>query len=634
MKQWKKRALALLVCAAMGLGGLSAQAITVEQARELLIERYVDEVPPAALEQETVEATVDALGDPYSWYLTPEELAEMMDTDVDETVVGIGVTMRLHEEGFEIIGVEETGPAREVGLEAGDIVTAVDGRELAGMDVEEIASLVKGEEGTSVRLTYRRGSRRRTVSIVRRTVVMAATRGELLEGGIGYIQCDEFGSDTAGHFRTLMKRMEQEANVWVIDLRGNPGGTVDAVSAVGCLFAGPGAYVLMREKGGEVAAYGLNERAITDKPAVILVDENSASASEALTAALRDYGRAVVFGERSFGKGIAQEIIYDWQYPEYFPDGDGVKLTTARFFSPGGNTNDSLGIIPDLNVDPRLSLEMVKLLAPTWSKEACKEPLMFALNGRWYTVELAGLEKNELGKALLNVLLDALPRHTSVARNGRFVDMGEVYQAFGLEDGHWVFSDGDEGTVADASVYDVLYTYDLVSGKDDGRFHPQDVLTRGELCQLVAVALQCRVPNTASPFADVAEDAWYAPAVIALYNRGMVKGDGNGLFHPEEAVSHQEFCAVMGRLFAWLNCAAYDALEGAGEEELGLRVLRGYDDWAKAPVWLLSCSAEDIRGTTVNVLWDDPENIDPHASTTRDEAAVALYQMLDYLDIL
>lgn len=560
MKQWSKRSrtglVSVAVCLALCVGALPARAITVEQMRALLEARYVDEVPPAALEQETVEATVAALGDPYSEYLPPETLELYLNTDVDERVVGIGVSVQQGEDGLVVVRAEEGGPAAEAGLEAGDVLVKVDGVSLEGMTPDDAADLIRGEEGTSVSLTYRRGSRLRTVRTVRRMVVMAATRGELLEGGLGYIRCDEFGSDTAGHFRDLIAQMDSGANVWVIDLRSNPGGTVDAVSGVGSLFAGPGAYIIMRDKSGEYAAYGLDTAAVTDKPVVILTDENSASASEALTAALRDYGRAVVVGRRTFGKGIAQDILWDEQYPEYFTDGDGVKLTTARFFSPIGNTNDSLGIIPDLNVDAALSLELVKLLAPTWSKEDTEDPLYFALDGTWYTVELAGLAQDAEGRAVLKALLDALPGDTTMARNGKFVDMADIYAGFRLKNGHMAFADGDEGTVCDAGIYDTLYTYELMAGKGDGKFHPADALTRAEMCQLVAVALQCYVPDNPCPFTDVEEDAWYAPAVTALYNRGMVKGDGNGLFHPEEAVSHQEFFVTMGRLLAWLNSDA------------------------------------------------------------------------------
>lgn len=634
MKQWKKRALALGLCLCLCGSAAPARAITVEQMRTLLEERYVDAVPAAALEQETVEATVAALGDPYSVYLSPEELEDYLNTDVDTTIVGIGVTMTLCDEGVEVIRPEESGPAYEAGLRAGDIITAADGVSLKGLTLDGVADLIRGEEGTSVRLTYRRGGIRRTVTVVRRAVVIAATRGELLEGGIGYIQCDEFGSDTAGHFRTLIERMNGEANVWVIDLRGNPGGTVDGMSEVGCLFAGTGAYINLRDKSRENAYYGWDGKAITDKPVVILVDGSSASASEALTAALRDYERAVVVGERTFGKGIAQDIYWDEQYPEYFTDGDGVKLTTARFYSPVGNTNDSLGVMPDFYVDSRLALEVVKLLAPTWSKTEAKEPLLFSLDGQWYTVELAGLDKDETGRAMLGVLLDALPRSTAVVREGSFVDIDEVYEAFGLESYHWEFPDGDEGTVCDADVFDTLYTYGLLAGKGDGLVHPRDVLTRAELCQLVAVALQCRVPDNPCPFADVPADAWYAPAVVALANRGLVQGDENGLFHPEETVDHQQFLTVIGRLAAWLNCDLDDLLASAGEEELTLRALKRYDGWAKGPVWLLSCGVEDTHGSILNFLWAEPEDIDPYGDTTRDEAAAVIYELLWYLNIL
>lgn len=636
MRAWRQKILAAALALAFTFtAGAPAGAITVEQARELIREHYVDQVPAAALEQDTVEATIDALGDPYSWYLSPEELEEMLNTDVDETMVGVGITMTSHEDGCRIIRVEENSPAAEAGLAAGDILTAVDGVSLKGLDTEAIAQLIRGEEGTTTTATYRRENRVKRVTLTRRRVVIAATYGNLLDGGLGYIRCEEFGSDTAAHFRSLMEKMDEDVNVWVIDLLNNPGGTVNAVSEVGSLFAGPGAYILLREKGQEAVAYGLDEEAITDKPVVIVTNEASASAAEALTAALRDYGRAVVIGERTFGKGIAQDIFWDEQYPEYFPDGDGVKLTTARFFSPNGNTNDALGVIPELNVPGQVALDVVEMLAPTWSGETCADPLMFSLYGQWYTLELAGLEEDDVGRELvLKCLLDALPRSVTLIRGGRFASLDDLYEEFGLENGHWEFPDGDDGTWAGASIYDVLYTYGLVSGKDDGKFHPQDDLTRAELCQLVAVALQCRYPTNASPFDDVADDAWYAPAVIALYNRGMVQGDGNGSFHPEDPVSHQEFFAVMGRLLAWLNCWVNDTLEQEGEEAQSLPALAEYDGWAKTPAWLLTVAVEDGDGEALNFLWDAPDDIDPHAATTRDEAALVLYQELNYLGML
>lgn len=639
-KTWLKRALCGLLSAAVCLGGLSAGAITVEEARELLLERYVDEVPAAALEQETVEATVDALGDPYSFYLLPEEVEELLNTGVDETVVGIGVVISPHDDGVEIIRVEAGGPAEEAGLRAGDILVAADGTELKGLDMDATAELVRGAEGTQVSLTYLRDGLRRTVRVTRRAVVIAATRGGLLEGCIGYIQCDSFGSDTAGHFRELMEQMDAEAKVWAIDLRGNPGGTVGAVGEVGSLFAGPGAYIALQEKDGTRYYYGAETEAVTDKPVIILVNGGSASASEAVTAALREYCGALVIGERTFGKGIAQDVFYRESDPELFPDGDGIKLTTARFFSPYGNTNDSLGVLPGLTVDGDLAAEVLKLLGPTWSGTACGDPLSFTLNGAGrYTADLAPVKEDEDSRRAAEALVSALAvQGYELKYGGKDVEFSALARAveanYGLELSVHSFPDGEEGTVCDGSVYDLLYTHELVAGKDDGLFHPGDHLTRGELCQLMAAALQCRVPTNPCPFPDVDEEAWYARAVTALYNRGMVKGDGDGLFHPEEEVDHQQFFTVMGRLFAWLNCEAETAFRETPEEELGLRVLRGYDPWARRAVWLLSCAPENMEGGVDNLLWDEPENIDPHTLTTRDEAAAVLYQMLNYLGML
>lgn len=636
MKQWNRRLLALALCLALAAGAfaLPALALTTDQARELLEEYYVDEVPRSVLDQDTIQGMLEALGDPYAEYWNAEEYAGYMATMSDADVVGIGVVCSANEEGLLVRRVVEDSPAQAAGLQRDDVIVAVDGVSVKGQELDEAAGRIRGEEGTSVRLTFLRDGRRRTATVVRRAVLVPATTGELLPGGLGYIECTTFGDETGGHFREIMTGLESQANVWVVDLRGNTGGLVTAVGEVGSLFCGPGEMMAGRYRDGRYGVVRGEEQAITDKPVVVLVDGYSASASEALSSALRDYLDAVVIGERTYGKGVAQGIFDQDSYPEYFQDGDALKFTTARFFSPIGNTTDTLGVMPDLWVGGGWALDMVRLLAPTWSKEEAKDPLLFSLEGSWYTVELDGMEEDEARREALAVLLDALPRTTTVVRGGSVSSVAAVEEEFGLATNNRLFPDAGQGTVCDESVLDILYTYGLIGGKDDGLFHPQDELTRAELCQLLAVALNCEVPDNTSPFPDVDEGAWYAPAVTALYNRGLVQGDGEGLFHPEDPVDHQQFFTVMGRLMAWLNCNAFEAMEEVGEEELSLRVLEEYDLWAREAVWLLSCAAEDAHGTTVNLLWDHPEVIDPRAATTRDEAAAGLYRVLYYLDIL
>lgn len=633
MKRWIAKTLCAALCLGLCMGG-RAGALTVEQARTLLEEYYVDEVPAAALEQESVQGMIDALGDIYTEYWNAEEYEAYMATMEDTSLVGIGVVCSGGEDGLEVIRVIAGGPAEEAGLQAGDVIVAIDGVTLEGLDINEATEYIRGEADTRVSVTFRRGSRRQTVRMVRREVIVPATTGTALPGGIGYIECTTFGAETGGHFKELIAALDDEVNVWVIDLRGNGGGLVDAVGEVASLFTGPGQMVAMRYRNGAYSVVWGREKDLTDKPVVVLVDEESASASEAVSAALRDRAGAVIIGTRTFGKGVAQGVLDENTYPEYFTEGDAMKITMARFFSPLGNTNDTLGVMPDFLVDGQLALEVVKLLAPTWSDETCVEPLLFSLDGQWYTVELDGLEPETQAAAALGAVLDALPRDEALVRNGRFVEVDALYEEFGLTADHWEFADGDTGTVCDGAIYDTLYTYGLVAGKDDGGFHPQDSLTRAELCQLVAVALNCDMPANQSPFSDVAEDAWYAPAVTALSNRGLVKGDGSGRFHPEAEVSHQEFFAVMGRLFAWLNCGVGETLDSVPKGQLALKTLQRYDSWAKAPTWLLSYGMENEDYVPVNLLWDEPEEIDPRAATTRDEAAAVLYQMLRYLTIL
>lgn len=584
------RAVGLLL--ALALSVLPASALTVEQARELLETYYVDPVPQEVLDQPTIPAMLEALGDPYTQHFTAEEYKMFLDTMSDSSLVGIGVSIPgdlTSQDEFKLQEVFEGGPAHKAGLLPGDVIVAVDHVDVQGMDPDDVVVMIRGEEGTAVSITYLRQGRRQSVTIVRETVSVPATTGKMLEKGVCYIQCTTWGEETLGHFHDIMGRYNAEAECWLIDLRGNLGGLTDAATEVAGLFCGRGNMLFLRYRtqdpespdGYAYELYPSRFQPATDKPVIILVDGSSASSSEAFTAALRDYGVAVVIGERTYGKGVAQGLWDQSSNPEYFPDGDALKITLARFYSPGGNTNDTLGIIPDFLVYDSAAENLALNLAHAIANQG---------EGESWRVLVGELQTEFIGATA-------------------FSDVsGDPY----------------EGAI------NTLRAYELVHGKGDGAFHSGDDLTRAELAQMLSNALCSWVPDAPAGFDDVPSDAWYADAVAAIAAQGFMEGTGNARFSPDATLTRQELFTVMGRLARWLNDDADITARRAKPADWELNELAGYAEWAKPSAWLLS----GALGEDGNLLWDYPDAIDPTAPATRGETASVLYRTLDYLGIL
>lgn len=587
-----RRAAALLLVLALLV--LPVSALTVDQARELLRDNYVDPVPEEVLALPTIEEMLDALGDPYTQYLTAEEYQAFLGSMSDESLVGIGVSVSgalTAQDPFQLLEVYEDGPAYEGGLRPGDVIVGVDHVDVQGMDPDAIVEMIRGEEDTQVAITYLRDGQRRTVTLTRKPVVVAATSAKMISDNVCLIQCTTWGEETLDHFRDILGRYNRQTECWVIDLRNNPGGLSEAAADVAGLFCGPGNMLSLRYRTDDAESpdgyaydfYPTRYQPATHKPVVILVDGYTASASEAFTAALRDYGVAVVVGTRTYGKGVAQGLWDQRSRPDYFPDGDCLKITIARFYSPRGNTNDTLGVVPDFLVEGQAAENLALNLAQAFADqpEACQETYE----------EVLGLFLSDAG-----------------------------------------FADTADSPYADAIT--PLHAYGLVAGKGDGQFHPTDTLTRAELAQMLANALNSWIPENAAGFDDVAQDAWYADAVSAIVAQGMMEGTGEGAFAPDRVLTRQELFTVLGRLAAWLNDDLDLTVRQSGPEDWDLNVLKGYDVWARPSVWLLSGAMDDGSGGLLNLLWDEPDAIDPTAPATREEAAKVLYDILYYLDIL
>lgn len=636
-----RRTACLCLAALLLLAALPASALTVDQARELLREHYVDEVPSQVLEQTTIPAMLEALGDPYTQYFTAQEYAEFMASMDDASLVGIGVTTQRDpavSQGLVIIDVLDGSPAQKAGLQPGDVMVEVDGTSLAGLDAQDAIPLIRGEEGTRVTLTYLRNGIRHTRTLTRATVVIPATTGELLNGGVGYIQCTTWGDDTEGHFRDLIAQMDGEATSWLVDLRRNTGGTTDSATAVAGLFCGPGPVLVLRFQDGEALPFGTSAPALTDKPLVVLVDQYSASASEAFCAAIRDRSRGTIVGQRTFGKGVAQGLwSADSDAPEaaYFQDGDALKITTARFYSPLGNTNDTLGVIPDLLVDEPYILEVGWLLCEEFDPSATQNTFSFLWedSGEGFTISLDHLAQNrEDWAGAYTALIDALPSGLPLFHNDDVTVRRDLAQTLALP-----LAEPDFPDWTDAQFYNelgVLKAYGLVHGDEKGLFHPQDGLTRAQFCQMLYNLLPAQPPENVAPFDDVSPDAWYADAVLAMWSRGLVSGTGEGKFSPDQPMDLQQMFTIMGRLTRWINYQVDE--DAAFQEALGEWPddLAAYDGWAKPSVWTLCRGITGMDDLPIPLLWDDPEDLTPTDPATRDQAAFLLENLLYTLDLL
>lgn len=289
---------------------------------------------------------MESLEDPYSVYYTPEEYQDMMvSTSGTYYGIGAGVSQDLNTMEVTISKVYRGTPSEEAGLKNGDKVISVEGIDATSVSVSDLVQHIRGEEGTTVHMVIYRPSTGETLEfdVERRYVELPSIEGEMLEGGIGYIQITEFQDKTDEQFATMVGQLkDQGAKGLIIDVRANPGGLLSTVVNLLDQILPEGLLVYVQDN------YGRNDYKsdplCLDMPIVVLTDENSASASEIFAGALKDYNYATLVGKTTYGKGIVQNIIR-------LSNGDAIKLTTAKYFTPNGNDIHKIGVTPDVEVD-------------------------------------------------------------------------------------------------------------------------------------------------------------------------------------------------------------------------------------------------------------------------------------------
>ncbi|MDR2801229.1 MAG: S41 family peptidase [Desulfovibrio sp.] len=321
------------------------------QVLDLVERHYVKEVTQTELINSSVKGMLQGL-DPHSNFLTPEEFREMQQNTSGE-FFGVGIEISLENGQVVVVTPIEDTPAFRAGLQTGDVILSINGQATQELSLQEVVSRIRGPKGTEVELTILHNNSKtpQTLRIVRDAIPLISVKSKKLEDGYYWIRLTRFSERTTEELKEALKAAEKESGKEaglrgiVLDLRNNPGGLLDQAVSVSDVFLGQGAIVSIKgrdEKRGHVyeAARQADDVHV---PAVALINAGSASASEIVAGALRDQNRALILGERSFGKGSVQKIIP-------LPDGAGLKLTVALYYTPNGNSIQAEGIVPDMEV--------------------------------------------------------------------------------------------------------------------------------------------------------------------------------------------------------------------------------------------------------------------------------------------
>lgn len=293
-----------------------------------------------------VREMIEILEDPYTRFMDPEEFRNMQ-IDTSGELTGVGIQISQDEDTNEIVVVApiEDTPAFDAGIRSQDVILAIDGESTAAMELNDAVSKIRGTVGSEVTLTLRRGEEELDVTIVRARIEIHPVRYNVQagpEGQVGYIRLNQFSANAATEMSEAIEDLEgQGVTGYILDLRSNPGGLLYSSIDIARMWLDDGTIVSTVNRQGVVDEESANNRALTDKPLVVLVDGGSASASEILSGALRDNERAVLVGTRTFGKGLVQSV-------RSLGDGSGLAITVAKYLTPNGTDINKAGIDPDI----------------------------------------------------------------------------------------------------------------------------------------------------------------------------------------------------------------------------------------------------------------------------------------------
>lgn len=319
-----------------------ADLIFFEEVLNLIKYNYPFQVEEDDLIITAIKAMLKSL-DPYSDYYTKEEADSLYDS-ISGNFSGIGLYIEAKDGYISVVSPIKGQPAEKAGVKAGDIIISVDDIDIKDMGVEKVSSMIKGPEGTTVKLTIKRGEETLTFKITRKLIEINPVEYEILEGNIGYIRLDEFSSNATREIKKALSEFKNKGiEKIILDLRDNPGGLLNEAISIGQLFVPAGPIVYVKDKSGYLKKYESNLWDSNYK-LVVLVNERSASASEILAGAVKDRKAGILVGTKTFGKALVQSLIP-------VNDGSLIKITTAVYLTPNKTLINGVGITPDYIVE-------------------------------------------------------------------------------------------------------------------------------------------------------------------------------------------------------------------------------------------------------------------------------------------
>ncbi|MBO4696184.1 MAG: S41 family peptidase [Lachnospiraceae bacterium] len=330
-----------------------AYNVKIDMIRGVLEKYYMGDIDYDKATEGIYAGFIDSLGDPYTVYFSAEEYKKFSDT-TNGNYAGVGSTVTTNAEGYaEFVKPFKDGPAYNAGVLPGDIIYEIDGENMAGVDLDTVVSKVRGEAGTTVKIkVYRKSTKEYLdITITRGNVQTPTVEYQMFDGGIGYVIVTEFDKVTESQFNKAIDDLtNQGMKALIVDLRDNPGGMLTTVvSMLSRILPKDLLLIYMEDKDGKREEHFSNSKKTVDVPIAVLINGNSASASEVFAGCLQDYEKATLIGTKSFGKGIVQSLIP-------LGDGSALKITTSKYFSPKGRNIHGVGFEPDIKVelDPEL----------------------------------------------------------------------------------------------------------------------------------------------------------------------------------------------------------------------------------------------------------------------------------------
>ncbi len=315
----------------------------LDKYRKVIDQYYLGDIDEEKLKEGAIKGYIEGLGDPYTEYISKDEMKEYME-DTKGNFVGIGIYMTIDykKDMIKVLSTIDGSPAKKVGIKEGDLIKSVDGVEYTADDLNTISTKIKGEEGSIVKLTVLRDNEIIEYEVKREKIIVNQVEGKILENNIGYIQIPSFDETTGDDFKTKYEELNKKnIKSLIIDLRNNGGGIVSEALKIADFITDKDSVLLYEvDKNGKEEVKKSENAPIINVPVILLVNENTASSSEILAGALKDLGKAKIVGTTTYGKGIIQQILT-------LPDGSGLKITTDEYQTPNKKKIHKVGIEPD-----------------------------------------------------------------------------------------------------------------------------------------------------------------------------------------------------------------------------------------------------------------------------------------------